>query len=177
MRPDRSQRLKEAVWRWREAFAGLAVLALGLWIAFASFGATRVLGYLLSAAGVVLVIAGVQRARFRIGSGGPGVVMIREALVTYFGPLSGGAVNIGSLSRLELDGSARPFPSWILTEPGQPPLAIPTTAENAEALFDVFTTLPGIQTERMLAALQRPTPGVTLIWGASYESPKLRRVH
>jgi hypothetical protein len=52
----------------------------------------------------------------------------------------------------------------VLTEAGQPPLAIPTTAEGAEALFDVFASLEGIRTERMLAELQKEPKKRVVIW-------------
>ena len=106
------------------------------------------------AVGALLIIAGIQRGRFRTGSGGPGVVQIVEGRIAYFGPLTGGTAELGQLSRLVLDPSGKP-PHWLLHQPGQLPLAIPLTAEGADALFDAFATLPGLQTERMLAEMRR----------------------
>jgi hypothetical protein len=110
------------------------------------------------------MFAGLQRARFRIGSGGPGMVQVDEGQVTYFGPFDGGSVAIRQLALVELDPKTKPTSSWVLTEAGQPPLAIPTTAEGAEALFDVFASLEGIRTERMLAELQKEPKKRVVIW-------------
>lgn len=173
MRPlPRSVVLKAALWRWREALAGLALMAFALWVSLASFGITRALGYALAVAAMIVILAGLQRGRFRRGGGGPGVVLVREAQVAYFGPHHGGSVNIGSLTRLELDQSDPSLPQWLLTEEGQPPLAIPTSAEGAEGLFDVFAALPGIETERMLAALQGATaqPNPAGIGGSEFDA-------
>lgn len=156
--------LERSIWRWRETLAGCAVAAVGLYLAVAAFGLTQMLGFSMVVAGAVLMFAGLQRARFRVGAGGPGLVEVDEGQVTYFGPREGGSVSIGQLDRVELDPGARPAAAWVLTEPGQPPLAIPTTAEGAEALFDVFASLEGIRTERMLAELQGAPAGRVLIW-------------
>ena len=56
--------------------------------------------------------------------------------------------------------------------PGQPVLAIPTNAENADQLFDVFATLDGLDTEGMLAQLQTGATQNVLIWDAGQ-----RRLH
>ena len=56
----------------------------------------------------VLTIMGVQRARFRHGGGGPGVVRVDEGQVAYFGPLTGGVVAIRDLDSLTLDPSGHP---------------------------------------------------------------------
>ena len=114
------------------------------------------LGFSMVVAGAVLMFAGFQRARFRVASDGPGMVQVDEGQVTYFGPLDGGSVAIRQLSLVELDPKSKPASTWVLTEPGQPPLAIPTTASGAEALFDVFASLDGIRTERMLASCTTP---------------------
>jgi hypothetical protein len=156
--------LRSALWRWRESCAGSGVAAVGLYFAIVSFGLAQMLGFSMVVAGAVLMFAGFQRARFRVGSGGPGVVQVDEGQVTYFGPFDGGSVAIRQLSLIELDPRARPSSTWVLTEPGQPPLAIPTTAEGAEALFDVFAALDGIRTERMLAELQKQPQRRVVIW-------------
>ncbi len=115
-------------------------------------------------AGAVLTFAGVQRARFRIGSGGPGLVQVDRGPGDLFRPATTAAPSpIRQLERVELDPAARPA-RWLLTESGQPPLAIPTTAEGAEALFDVFASLDGIQTERMLAEMKKVPTRRVVIW-------------
>ncbi|MCR8726611.1 hypothetical protein [Frigidibacter sp. ROC022] len=160
--------VRSGLWRWRETLAGLLVGGFGLWGAIGSEGAAEMLGYAFTVAGAVLTFAGIQRARFRIGSDGPGLVEVTEGQVTYFGPNDGGTIAVNDIALVELDPKARPHASWLLTENGQPPLAIPTTAQGADALFDVFAALDGIRTERMLAELKKSPSKRVVIW----QSPK-----
>ncbi|MGO4915327.1 hypothetical protein [Pseudogemmobacter sp. W21_MBD1_M6] len=151
------------LWRWREAVAGLVLGLLGIWLAVAGIGFVRILGTCVVIAGAVLVFAGLQRARFRIGSGGPGVVQIDEAQVTYYGPLNGGVISLGAVTLIELVG-AGVAQHWRLTEPGAPPLSIPTKAEGADLLFDAFATLKGLDVPRMLNALADNAEHPVVIW-------------
>ena len=152
-----------ALWRWREVLTGLFVLAMGLWWALGAAGLLQWLGVALSAAGVILAAAGVQRGRFRNAQDGPGVVSVDEGQITYFGPLTGGAVALGDLSKVTLDPTGQPA-HWRLAQPGQPELMIPVTASGADQLFDAFATLNGIRTEHMLAKLRRPGRHPVVIW-------------
>lgn len=158
-----------ALWRWREVLVGGAVLAVGAWWAVAAVGVLHWLGYLVAAAGAVLTVAGVQRGRFRTGQDGPGVVGVVEGQITYFGPLTGGTVALGELTGVALDPTGTP-PHWILSQSGQPDLAIPLTASGADALFDAFASLPGIRTERMLAQMKQDGDSPVTIWQKSYPS-------
>ena len=166
---------KAALSQWREALVGLGVLALGIyWGFFTGGGLLHWIGYAVALAGVLLIVAGIQRGRFRIGSGGPGIVQVLEGRITYFGPLSGGVADLDALSALSLDPTGKP-PHWMLHQPGQEPLAIPLNAEGADALFDAFATLPGLQTERMLAEMRRDGTRPVEIWcKASCKSTHLR---
>ena len=139
--------------RWRGVMTGLAVAALGLWWTLISSGVLGWIGWGVMAAGGALAFTGAQRMRFVTERGGPGVVSITEGQVAYFGPLNGGVVALSELSRLDVDHGSRPA-HWLLHQPGQPVLAIPLTAENAGALFDVFAALPGLSTERLLAQMR-----------------------
>ena len=151
-----------ALLRWREALVGLAVLVLGLWWA-SGFGLLKWLGLGVAVIGGVLIVAGVQRARFRGAQGGPGVVQVDEGAVVYYGPLNGGAVAMRDITRLALDGSSHPA-VWVLTQAGQEPLMIPVNAEGSDALFDAFATLPGLKTEAMLARLREKPDHPVVIW-------------
>lgn len=167
---------KAALWRWREVLAGAGLALLGLsWITGPG-GLLGWLGWVVMAVGGLLVFVGVQRARFRRGTGGPGVVLIDEGQITYYGPLDGGVIAADELERLALDPTAKPA-HWVLEQPGQPALQVPVNAEGAEALFDVFATLPGLKTEWMLAELSGDTLHPVVIWERKSERPPHMRLH
>ncbi|MEJ6396861.1 hypothetical protein [Yoonia sp. 208BN28-4] len=155
---------RAVLWRWRDVIVALLIVAIGLWWAIGSFGIVRWLGILMIVLGAVLVFTGTQRARFRQGAGGPGVVQIVERRIGYFGPLTGGALDLDDLTVLELDPDAHPDPHWILTGVENNRVAIPVTAKGAEALFDAFASLPGIRTETMLSVLERTPDQRVVIW-------------
>jgi len=164
--------LQEALWRWREALVGVLVAASGALLAVGQRGFLAALGTSLVVLGAVVIFAGIQRTRFRIGKGGPGVVHVDERQVTYYGPLDGGSVSLDALASVELETRSKPASEWVLTEAGGQPLHIPTNAENAEALFDVFAALDGIRTENMLSQLQASPSQRVPIW---HRGP--RRLH
>jgi hypothetical protein len=149
IRPEVSELLA----RWHEALIGLAVFLLGLYWVLTSFAILYWIGWLVLLIGLVLIATGIQRGRFRVGDGGPGVVQVVEGRISYFGPLAGGVVDFDALTGLDLDPRSHP-PVWVLRQPGQLPLCIPLTAEGADQLFDVFAHLPGIRTEHMLRHMQ-----------------------
>lgn len=154
---------RATLWRWREVLAGTALLGLGLWWGGGTSGILPWIGGIVGLAGAALVLAGLQRARFRTGSGGPGVVQVDEGRIAYFGPLTGGAVALSEIAAVTLDQSGRPG-HWVLSQPGQPDLHVPLNAEGAEALFDAFAALPGFRTERMLSALRQRGPQAVPLW-------------
>ncbi|KPU83320.1 hypothetical protein JI58_09140 [Marinosulfonomonas sp. PRT-SC04] len=151
-------------WRWREVLIGLAILVWGGWLVATSLGLIAVFGWILIALGAVTVFTGVQRTRFRIGTGGAGVVQVDEREVIYFGPLEGGTVSIEALTLVELHPFEGGAHRWVLTEPGRHPLSIPTDAEHSETLFDAFGALKGFETQRMLHALNTLSPHPIVIW-------------
>lgn len=165
-----------ALARWREALAGLALVAAGLWAALASFGLLAWLGWAGVAAGAALVFAGVQRGRFRGRQGGPGVVEVVEGRIAYFGPLEGGTVALSELEELRLDPTAEP-PAWILVQPERPPLSIPVNAAGADQLFDAFASLPGLQTGHLLAELEKGGRWPVVIWEHPARRPSRPRLH
>ena len=152
-----------ALTRWREALIGAGVAALGAWWAFGTGGLMTWIGGAVMLAGLALIAVGLQRGRFRLPGRGPGIVQVTEGQIAYLGPLTGGAVALSELSQLTLQTRAHPA-HWVLSQPGQPDLAIPTTADGAEALFDAFARLPGLRTEYMLAQLKRQTDHPVVIW-------------
>jgi hypothetical protein len=164
------------IWRWREALAGLATAALGLWWIVGPGGLLGWLGLALCLAGAALCVVGYQRGRFRGGGGGPGMVQVDERQIIYFGPLNGGTIAVADLERLALDPTGSPA-HWVLDQPGHSPLFIPVNAEGADALFDVFATLPGMRTERMLAELQGRAVHPVVIWERRSMRPAHQRLH
>ncbi len=167
---------KLALWRWREVLVAGFVLILGLsWISGPG-GLLAWLGWLLIVVSMALAVIGVQRARFRNGAGGPGVVTIVEGQITYLGPLDGGIVAAREIERLALDPTSQPA-HWVLDQPGQPTLHIPVNAEGAEALFDVFSALPGLKTEQMLSELNGRAAHPVVIWERTPSRPAHLRLH
>ena len=150
--------------RWRETLAGLGAAALGLWFALTAHGVLFGAGLVLILGGAALAVAGVQRARFRVGSEGPGVVQVVEGRVTYFGPFGGGGASLDRLAWLELVPVPGGAGAFVLIEEAGERLEIPIDARGADRLFDVFAALPGFETRAMLAALRPPVRERTALW-------------
>jgi hypothetical protein len=155
---------KAQLLRWRETLAGAGAAALGLWFALTSYGVLFGLGIVLILGGGALAAAGVQRARFRQGTDGPGVVQIVEGRVTYFGPWGGGGASLDRLAWLDLEPVRGGAGAWVLIEEEGERLEIPVDARGADRLFDVFAALPGFDTRAMIAALRPPVRERTRIW-------------
>ena len=151
-------------WRWREVMLAAAVLIFGLWWAVTGVGINVWLGYIFGAVGAVWGAAAVQRVRFAQDGDGPGVVQIRERRLAYFGPLDGGIMDVADLSRLEIDPTSHPDPSWVLTSIEGQVLNIPINAKGAEDLFDVFAALPDIKTNTVLDVLSHTPDARVTVW-------------
>ena len=168
IRPEAQETLR----RWRLALVGLGTIALGAWWTGGVGGLLGWIGWPVMAAGVALTIVGIQRARFDNGHDGPGLVDVDEAEVTYYGPLSGGSVAVGDIARLIFDPTSHP-PCWVLVATDNTGLHIPVNAEGADALFEVFSTLPGLRTSRLLTEMRagNDQPGgiPTVIWDRQAE--------
>lgn len=154
---------RAALWRWREVLFGSLGAALALmWVA-GSFGFVRMFAIALFAIAVIVILAGIQRSRFRGRGGGQGVVQVIEGQVTYYGPLSGGAVAISELAALSLDGRSKPA-HWLLVPDHGAALEIPISAEGADALFDAFNGLSGLRTEHLLRVKQAGATKMQVVW-------------
>lgn len=158
---------RATLWRWREVIAGFGVVVLGAWWLATFFSPVQWLGWAFVLIGLGIGLAGAQRAMFRQGTGGPGVVQINERRLAYFGPLTGGVMDVADLTKLELEPAALPAPHWVLTGVGGQNLEIPINAKGADALFDVFASLPGIRTDAMLHVLQRTPDARVTVWTKS----------
>ncbi len=156
--------VRDGLWRWRECLLGLGVALIGLWWLNTFYSPVQWIGWAILAAGAVWAVAGWQRARFRSTGEGPGVVQINERRLAYFGPLTGGVIDIEDMSLLELEPTAIPAPHWVISGMGGQSLAIPVNAKGADALFDAFASLPGIRTEAMLDVLSRTPDARVTVW-------------
>lgn len=148
--------------RWREAIVGALITLLGLYWTSGT-GILQWVGVVVAIGGAILTFTGLQRARFRTGAGGVGVVSVDESEISYFGPFNGGTMSVRELSMLSLDPRSKP-PVWVLSQPGQQDLYIPVNAEGTDQLFDAFAALPGIRTDHLLAALNKGADDVVVIW-------------
>ncbi|WP_343080750.1 hypothetical protein [Ostreiculturibacter nitratireducens] len=138
--------------RWREVAGSAAILAFGLWMF--SLG-----GWILAPAGIGLValalglgVIALRRMRFARGGSAPGVVEVDEGQVGYFGPDFGGFLSLRELVEIRLV-DLHGVPRWRLKQADGQVLLIPASAKGAEALFDAFAALPGIDMGRLTAAL------------------------
>lgn len=167
---------RAALWRWREVLFGAALLALSVLWVVGSFGLLRWLGWAVFGLAVIMILAGVQRARFRSTGGGQGVVQIIEGQVTYYGPLSGGAIAMSELAALSLDGRSKPA-HWLLVPEQGAALEIPISAEGADALFDVFSGLPGLNIEHLLRVKQKHARAHHVVWRRDDVQARINTLH
>ena len=161
--PERLQRLRDALAPWRAVLAGGGVAAAGLLVAASTFGLTRLLGLALTLLGLALAWTARQRMRWGRGDGGPGIVHVDERRLAYWGPLTGGVIDMDDLRRLDLDPTGKPA-HWILWGSGGQRVEVPVTALGAERLLDLFAALPGLPVERLLAARVAEGGAPVTVW-------------
>ena len=149
--------IQDQVSRWREVIAAGGIVALGLWLLPRT-------GYVLPALGLILAVVGlgwgalaVRRLRFRQEGEAPGIVRVTEAQIAYLGPRVGGYVGLPDLAEIRLL-TLRGRRIWKLRQGDGQTLHIPVEAAGAEALFDAFAGLPGIDTAALVAALGTDAP-------------------
>lgn len=149
--------------KWRECLVGGLAVGLGLYLGLTGTLAAKIISAGLVLGGVLLILAGIQRARFRKGSEGPGVVSLDEGRLSYFGPQDGGVLALADIASVDLitqgDGS-----HWSIEGASGEALLIPTNAAGADVLFDAFGALPGLDVAVVLQAVEAATPGRVLIW-------------
>jgi hypothetical protein len=135
--------------RWAEVLAALSLVALGLLGLGSRDPFLRGLAGLLVAGGLGLTLVGWRRMRFATSTAGAGIVQVVEGQIAYFGPENGGFLGVQDIVELHLTAGGA---DWLLIGQDDTRLQIPTGAEGAGALFDVFTALPGLQMGALLAA-------------------------
>ncbi len=147
---------------WRDALIGLTLLALAAGAVAQPGPLIRGVGGLLALAGLALTVLGTRRARFAVTAQGPGVVQVLEGQITYWGPQTGGFVAVGELEALDLSADGL---CWRLRAADGTRLDIPRGARGAEALFDAFAQLPGVDMPFLLRRVAAaPTAGDQPIW-------------
>lgn len=149
--------LLAALHRNAELLTALALAAFGLWTAAQG-------GYLLTPLGLALFAIGAgwalttwRRLRFQQDGEAPGIVRVTEAQIAYYGPRVGGFVGLPNLVELRLL-TLRGRRIWKLKQSDGQLLHIPVESDGAEALFDAFATLPGIDMAALVAALGSDAP-------------------
>ena len=156
--------VRTQMWHLREVIAALMVMALCAWWAMASFGFMRWMAFGLVLVCLFLAFAAFQRARFASKGQGVGVVEIDEGIISYLTAYTGGQVEIEALTSVILIPAQNGAAHWQLDAPGQTALTIPLNAVDAEKLFDVFVSLDGIETERMLRQIKETPKSPVVIW-------------
>lgn len=151
-----------ALARWREIAVSTGVTLVGLWTATRGGPILAVAGLALAALGAGLTLTALRRLRFAQEITAPGLVEVVEGEVRYFGPSLGGAVSLADLTELRLL-TLRGRRMWRLKQSDGQALLIPVDAAGAEALYDGFTSLPGLDMGQLLTALGPQTTGPGLI--------------
>ncbi len=149
--------------RWREVLISAAVALLGVWVVVQGGPFLLLVGLAIAALGAGLALIGWRRLRFAQGVHDPGVVQVLEGQITYFGPTEGGFAGLSALTEITLTRHAGRR-VWRLSQSGGEVLYIPTAAEGADALFDAFAGLPGLDTSVLLAAISGPPEIARIVW-------------
>jgi len=154
--------LLAAARRGRELIAAGLVALAGLWLMWLG-------GYLLFPVGtLILAICAVwvrqtwRRLRFSQDLAAPGMVEVDEGQVGYLGPTFGGFVALPELTELRiltLQGQRL----WRLKQSDGQALLIPVSAAGADRLFDAFASLPGMDSQALVAAAGG-TAGDGVVW-------------
>jgi hypothetical protein len=160
LRPE----IRATLWRLREVIAAVALTAVLLWWAASSFGAMRWIVLIFAGLAFVCVVAALQRARFMSGGAGAGLVEVDEGVVSYLTAQTGGQVEISEITSVMLLPALKGPAHWQIDALGQSPLMIPLDAVDAEKLFDVFVSLDGIETEKMLRQIKQTPDTPVVIW-------------
>lgn len=142
----------EGLHRLREVLAAAVIVALGGWVALRGGYFFLLLGMILLGLGLGWAVLGWRRLRFAQAGEAPGIVRVTEAQIAYLGPRTGGFIGLPELAEIRLL-TMRGRRVWKLRQSNGEALHIPVESQGAEALFDAFATLPGMDTAALVAAL------------------------
>jgi hypothetical protein len=149
IRPEVIERLKRS----SELFWAISILGLGLDLIMSGGYLLTPVGTAVAALGLAWAILALRRLRFAQPVDSPGIVEVDEAQIGYLGPISGGYVAIPDLTEIRLL-SLRGRRVWRLKQSDGQALLIPVDAKGAENLFDAFASLPGMNTNTLVTALE-----------------------
>lgn len=154
-----------AIRRWREVAAATLAVALGLWMTGLGGFVLWPVGLAFVLGGAAWAVAALRRMRFLRRVEAPGVVVLDEGQLGYFGPVYGGVLAIADLVELRLgwrDGALE----WRMRSRDGQMLRIPALSMGADRLYDAFAPLPGIDIAALGRALDDPPrEGVSrLLW-------------
>lgn len=153
IRPD----LQASLVRFREVIAAAALAGFGAWVATRGGWLLTPLGLALIALGAGWAVLTLRRLRFQQDGEAPGIVRVTEAQIAYMGPRIGGFIGLPDLIEIRLL-SWRGRRVWKLRSATGEVLHIPVEAFGAEALFDAFAGLPGMDSAALVAALGTVAP-------------------
>ncbi|MDD7972133.1 hypothetical protein [Roseinatronobacter alkalisoli] len=161
--------------RWSEVISGVLIALFGLWALRVNDFFFQVLAGLVIIAGLGIAFIGWRRIRFHRANGGPGIVQVVEAQISYFGPETGGFISARDLVELHLTGNGT---CWNLIGQDGTRLDIPVGAEGADALFDIFANLPDVHMQSILGALDAAEPvAARPLWLHPSRRSAVRRLH
>jgi hypothetical protein len=149
--------LLAAARRGREVIVALILTGVGLWVASRGGYLLVPLGGGIAGLGLGWVLVSLRRMRFQQVGEAPGIVRVTEAQIAYMGPRVGGFVGLPDLAEVRLM-TLRGRRAWKLRQGDGQQLYIPVEADGAEALFDAFASLPGMDTAALVAALGSEAP-------------------
>lgn len=155
--------------RWREVALAAIVVTFGLWTATRGGPVLLAVGLGMAGLGAALTLTALRRMRFAQAVAAPGLVEVVEGEVRFFGPTFGGAVSLDDLTEIRLL-TMRGRRLWRLKQSDGQALLIPVDAAGAEALYDGFTSLPGMDMAALLAQLapaRQDAPQGAALVGAS----------
>ncbi|WP_149140513.1 hypothetical protein [Gemmobacter caeruleus] len=141
--------------RYRDLALAATVCAAGLWLLRLGGWLFLPLGAALLALGAALGVIALRRLRFARPTASAGLIEVDEAQIGVFGPEGGGFVSLREMTELRLlSRGQRRF--WRVKQTDGQALLIPVDAAGADRLFDAFATLPGMNSQALVAALDAP---------------------
>lgn len=152
---------------WAAAMAGF-----GIWLIWLGGYLLTPLGAGIAALGIGWGVMALRRMRFAQTVATPGMVEVDEGQIGYMGPATGGFVSLPEVIEVRLI-ALRGRRVWRLKQADGQALLIPVDAAGAEGLFDAFSSLPGMDTSALVAALGGvPATGQSL--PAPHDAPDMQ---